>query len=75
MKFTRRWPKEAGYYWFVDIEYPQPVLGFIQDHELFRIGSDRTYHRKDALLARFGIRIGDRVDVPACTDCVVTDEN
>jgi len=28
-------PKESGYYWYVDKEYPQPVIGFVSGNWFF----------------------------------------
>jgi hypothetical protein len=70
MKFTRNWPRLSGYYWFVDTEYPAPVLGFIQGNNLYH--GDHVYKRDSTQRpGRYGIRIGDNVPVPPCTENVI----
>lgn len=33
--FTGKIPRESGYYWYIDKEYPQPVIGFVSGGKFY----------------------------------------
>lgn len=70
MEFSTNWPKESGYYWFVDTSYPQPKIGYLLRDTLF--DGQTPYNRDTRGVQRF-IRIGDRIEEPACEDCKILD--
>lgn len=72
MDFTTDWPKTAGWYWFVNTDYPAPTIGFIQGSTLYDSG--REYEReRHCIPGRYGIRIGDLIVPPDCADCRVSE--
>jgi hypothetical protein len=72
MDFTTSWPKQDGYYWFVDTEYPAPQIGFIQRDILWY--GDVTYRQTDCSADRKrGIRIGDQIRPPHCSQVRITE--
>lgn len=70
MKFTKDFPKKDGYYYYCDIEYPIPIVGFLytlnHEHRIQRLGcSDYTFYDNTA---RVHYRFGDAVPMPECKD-------
>lgn len=64
MHFNKKFPGENGYYWYIDLEYPVPVIGFIQGNELH--AHTQVVHKEhDSGTSKF-IRIGDRINEPDC---------
>lgn len=67
MKFTSNWPTVNGYYWFVDTDYPVPQIGFIQGDGLYH-GENRYPKQSAEPDRKYGLKIGDPIIPPACTD-------
>lgn len=65
MKFKKQFPAKVGYYWYVDINYPIPKIGFIQSEVLH--DNPSSYDARKSSTQRF-IRIGDMVETPDCRD-------
>tara|TARA_B110000263_G_C15021979_1_gene379969 strand:+ start:384 stop:593 length:210 start_codon:yes stop_codon:yes gene_type:complete len=65
MKFKKEFPSKHGYYWYVDNNYPIPMIGFIQQGVLHN--NPHTYDSKWASTQKF-IRIGDKIEEPNCQD-------
>ena len=75
MNFWCSWPKESGWYWYVDLEYPIPKIGFVDgtNKRLYEVGVDRCYKENDILKFRqdIGIRIGDKLDEPDMANATI----
>lgn len=63
MKFKKKFPKQGGYYWYVDTDYPVAKIGFLHFRTLYGNGNKQAYkeHEKGTI---DHIRIGDRIDRP-----------
>jgi len=68
MKFTKNMPKESGYYWYIDKEYPNPFIGFVANGSFYE-KSNRDYTN---YIGRF-ILIGDFIPAPDCRDNIIED--
>jgi hypothetical protein len=66
MKFSKTWPDKSGWYWYVDVTYPQPTIGFIQQNILYD-SKNREYNRDNSGTQKH-IRIGDMIIVPKPAD-------
>ena len=75
MNFWCSWPKESGWYWYVDLEYPIPKIGFVDgtNKRLYEVGINRWYKENDILKSRqdIGIRIGDKLDEPEMANATI----
>jgi hypothetical protein len=68
MKFHKSWPKESGYYWYVDTHYPIPKIGFLLQSVLY----DGNKEYQAVLHAKF-IRVGDMIPSPPCNENEIVD--
>jgi hypothetical protein len=62
MKFKKEWPTRSGYYWYVDLEYPIPKIGFIQGNVLYTSRDAELLATSDGV--KKWIRIGDLIEPP-----------
>jgi hypothetical protein len=62
MKFKKEWPTRSGYYWYVDIAYPSPLIGFIQGH-LLHTNCGANYDSRHGFVQN-NIRVGELIEPP-----------
>lgn len=63
LEFRKEIPKVDGYYWYIDLEYPVPVIGYIAMGRFYnRHNSDDTAH-----VAKH-YRIGPRIAEPQLSE-------
>jgi len=63
MKFKKKFPKQGGYYWYVDTDHPVAKIGFLEGVILYGSGVLQIYNEGE-MGTRDHIRIGDRIDDP-----------
>lgn len=75
MVFNRTWPKKTGYYWWIDLSYPIPKIGFIQGKKLY--DGNHEYDKKYTMINSkvIGIRIGDKITEPSTVHMVINHQS
>ena len=63
MKFKREFPRQGGYYWYVDKVCPIPQIGFIRHGTLYKNGKTQVWNEFEKGTGKH-VRIGDRIDYP-----------
>lgn len=63
MKFVKQLPTHQGYYWYVDMEYPVPQIGF--RGPLYKFYNSKMQELPEQYLLT-NIRFGDRIEEPSC---------
>ncbi len=71
MRFRKERPTKSTRYWYVDKEYPVPMIGFIGGGIFY--DRDNHPHDDNSLYADKFIRFGDAIEAPPCAENEVDD--
>ena len=70
MKFKKEAPQKSGFYWYMDINYYEPSIGYISG-SIFR-DNGYQYDLESKYFKEF-IRFGDRINMPTPEDMEIED--
>jgi hypothetical protein len=79
MQFKHTPPTQSGYYWVVDVSYPQPFIAFIQSGFL-HMSNGHPYDLRTNPISRsndglqIGYRFGDMLSPPEQKDVHISDD-
>ena len=68
MKFKKKMPKTYGYYWYVNISYPDPAIGFCSGAIDAFYDANGNMYTSDSMYMRENFRFGDKIEKPKPAD-------
>lgn len=66
MKFSKEYPTIPGYYWYVDVDNPVPMIGYVYNN-ILSVLHGKSLNLLEKVVSEH-IRIGDQIAKPQTKD-------